>query len=77
MQWFAGGGTKHVHAAADSKAQEQAEEAKAAGNSAFSSGDFDAAVRHYSAAIQADPAKPVYHSNRAAAHLKVGWGSGR
>eukprot|EP00965_Chrysotila_dentata_P224633 6194298-Pleurochrysis_carterae.AAC.1 len=48
-----------------------AEKAKAAGNAAFKSGDYEAAVTHFSAAISADPASHVPYSNRSAAYAKL------
>ncbi|DBB16628.1 TPA: Amidase 1 [Trebouxia sp. C0006] len=49
----------------------KAEKYKTAANEAFKTGDFDGAITGYSQAIQADPANPVYFSNRAMAYLKV------
>ncbi|KAA6429725.1 MAG: hypothetical protein FRX49_00159 [Trebouxia sp. A1-2] len=49
----------------------KAEKYKTAANEAFKAGDFDGAITGYSQAIQADPANPVYFSNRAMAYLKV------
>lgn len=48
-----------------------ADKYKAQANEAFKAGDFDGAITGYSGAIQADPANPVYFSNRAMAYLKV------
>ena len=50
---------------------EQAERHKAAGNEAFKVQQYQAAVRHYSSAIEQDPSNSVYFSNRAMAFLKV------
>jgi stress-induced-phosphoprotein 1 len=44
---------------------------KAAGNASFSKGDYHDAVRQYSQAIELDPSKHVYFSNRAMARLKI------
>lgn len=56
-------------------ARSRAEAHKNAGNEAFKSGAFDAAVAQYSAAIEAAPpgdaAVSVYYSNRAMAYLKL------
>ncbi len=49
----------------------KAEKYKTRANEAFKAGDFDGAITGYSQAIQADPANPVYFSNRAMAYLKV------
>lgn len=59
------------HAAAGLQTEQPGEGAKGEGNTAFSAGNFDEAVRCYSRAIQADSSNPVYYSNRAMAHLKV------
>ncbi|GJE89529.1 RNA polymerase II-associated protein [Phanerochaete sordida] len=48
------------------------QDAKDKGNAAFKSGDFPAAIGHYTAAILADPRNPTYPLNRAAAYLKLG-----
>ncbi|KAJ9706817.1 hypothetical protein PVL29_002006 [Vitis rotundifolia] len=48
-----------------------AEEAKAKGNAAFSSGDFSAAVRHFSDAIALAPTNHVLYSNRSAAYASL------
>lgn len=41
------------------------------GNAAFASKDWTAAIEHYTAAINLDPTKPVYFSNRAQAYIKT------
>ncbi|EIN12462.1 hypothetical protein PUNSTDRAFT_141160 [Punctularia strigosozonata HHB-11173 SS5] len=46
--------------------------AKEKGNAAFKSGDYAAAIGHYTSAILADPKDPTYPLNRAAAYLKLG-----
>ncbi|KAI0345700.1 hypothetical protein BDW22DRAFT_1481920 [Trametopsis cervina] len=46
--------------------------AKEKGNAAFKSGDFVAAIGHYTAAIIAEPGNATYPLNRAAAYLKLG-----
>lgn len=48
-----------------------AEEAKAKGNAAFSSGDFAAAVGHFSDAIALAPENHVLYSNRSAAYASL------
>lgn len=48
-----------------------AEEAKAKGNAAFSSGDFAGAVKHFTEAISLAPSNHVLYSNRSAAHASL------
>ncbi|KAL9438735.1 hypothetical protein AB3S75_024416 [Citrus x aurantiifolia] len=48
-----------------------ADEAKAKGNAAFSSGDYEAAVRHFTEAISLSPDNHVLYSNRSAAHASL------
>ncbi|KAI4327089.1 hypothetical protein L6164_019590 [Bauhinia variegata] len=48
-----------------------ADEAKAKGNAAFSSGDFAAAIRHFSDAITLSPDNHVLYSNRSAAYASL------
>ncbi|EOA37530.1 hypothetical protein CARUB_v10011737mg [Capsella rubella] len=48
-----------------------AEEAKAKGNAAFSSGDFTSAIRHFTEAIDLAPTNHVLYSNRSAAHASL------
>ncbi|XP_057752286.1 hsp70-Hsp90 organizing protein 1-like [Arachis stenosperma] len=48
-----------------------ANEAKAKGNAAFSSGDYSAAVRHFSDAIALAPDNHVLYSNRSAAYASL------
>ncbi|KAJ0048056.1 hypothetical protein Pint_15937 [Pistacia integerrima] len=48
-----------------------AEEAKAKGNAAFSAGDHEAAVRHFSDAIALAPSNHVLYSNRSAAYASL------
>ncbi|GLT91019.1 hypothetical protein SLE2022_089290 [Rubroshorea leprosula] len=48
-----------------------AEEAKAKGNAAFSSGDFQAAIRHFTEAINLAPTNHVLYSNRSAAYASL------
>ncbi|CAN8294041.1 unnamed protein product [Cochlearia groenlandica] len=48
-----------------------AEEAKAKGNAAFSSGDFSSAVIHFTEAIDLAPTNHVLFSNRSAAHASL------
>jgi tetratricopeptide (TPR) repeat protein len=42
------------------------------GNAAFKSGDYPAAIGHYTSAILADGNDPTFPLNRAAAYLKLG-----
>ncbi|CAJ2650519.1 unnamed protein product [Trifolium pratense] len=48
-----------------------ADEAKAKGNAAFSSGDFATAIRHFSEAIDLSPNNHVLYSNRSAAYASL------
>jgi len=48
--------------------KDRAADAKAAGNKAFSAGQFSEAISHYSEAIKNDPAEHTYYSNRAASY---------
>ncbi|KAM1787762.1 hypothetical protein ACFX11_038125 [Malus domestica] len=48
-----------------------ADEAKAKGNAAFSSGDFTTAVNHFSEAIDLAPTNHVLYSNRSAAYASL------
>lgn len=48
-----------------------ADEAKARGNAAFSSGDYEAAVRHFTEAISLAPDNHVLYSNRSASHASL------
>ncbi|KAE9596787.1 hypothetical protein Lal_00008008 [Lupinus albus] len=48
-----------------------ADEAKAKGNAAFSSGDYTAAIRHFSDAISLSPTNHVLYSNRSAAYASL------
>ncbi|ESQ35603.1 hypothetical protein EUTSA_v10007205mg [Eutrema salsugineum] len=48
-----------------------ADEAKARGNAAFSSGDFTSAIRHFTEAIALAPTNHVLFSNRSAAHASL------
>ncbi|CAH2048067.1 unnamed protein product [Thlaspi arvense] len=48
-----------------------ADEAKAKGNAAFSSGDFTSAVNHFTDAINLAPTNHVLFSNRSAAHASL------
>jgi tetratricopeptide (TPR) repeat protein len=49
-----------------------AERAKAKGNKAFASGNFEDAIDHYSTAIDLDKGNPVLYSNRSAAYAGAG-----
>jgi stress-induced-phosphoprotein 1 len=40
---------------------------QAQGNAAFSNGDYTAAIKHFTAAIELDPSNHVLYSNRSAA----------
>ncbi|KAH9955231.1 hypothetical protein BC827DRAFT_1237872 [Russula dissimulans] len=44
---------------------------KEKGNAAFKTGDYAAAIGHYTAAALADPSDPTFFLNRAAAYLKL------
>lgn len=48
-----------------------ADEAKAKGNAAFSTGNFDEAVRHFTEAINLAPTNHVLYSNRSAAYASL------
>ncbi|KAM7260202.1 hypothetical protein ACFE04_015943 [Oxalis oulophora] len=48
-----------------------ADEAKAKGNSAFQSGDYAAAVKHFTDAINLSPTNHVLYSNRSAAYASL------
>ncbi|KAG5070137.1 hypothetical protein JHK85_002514 [Glycine max] len=48
-----------------------ADEAKAKGNAAFSSGDYPAAIHHFSDAIALAPSNHVLYSNRSAAYASL------
>lgn len=48
-----------------------ADEAKAKGNTAFSSGDFNAAIKHFTDAINLSPTNHVLYSNRSAAYASL------
>ncbi|PPR95714.1 hypothetical protein GOBAR_AA24950 [Gossypium barbadense] len=48
-----------------------ADEAKAKGNAAFSSGDFNAAIKHFTDAINLSPTNHVLYSNRSAAYASL------
>ncbi|KAE8730707.1 hypothetical protein F3Y22_tig00002890pilonHSYRG00035 [Hibiscus syriacus] len=48
-----------------------ADEAKAKGNAAFSSGDFNTAIKHFTEAINLAPTNHVLYSNRSAAYASL------
>ncbi|XP_022759056.1 hsp70-Hsp90 organizing protein 3-like [Durio zibethinus] len=48
-----------------------ADEAKAKGNAAFSSGDFNTAIKHFTEAINISPTNHVLYSNRSAAYASL------
>ena len=47
-------------------------EAKDAGNKDFTAGNYDAAAKHFTAAIENDPTDHVFYSNRSACYASVG-----
>lgn len=49
-----------------------AQEAKTSGNKEFVAGQFDAAAKHFTAAIEADPSDHVFYSNRSACYASMG-----
>ena len=49
-----------------------AAEAKTAGNTAFSAGQFGEAVKHFSTAIENDPTDNIFFSNRRRAAARAG-----
>ena len=49
----------------------QAEKHKNKGNDAFKSGNYQAAVECYGAAIDLNPNEPAYYTNRCIAYLKL------
>ncbi|KAG8374768.1 hypothetical protein BUALT_Bualt10G0030100 [Buddleja alternifolia] len=53
------------------KKEEGQEEAKAKGNAAFSSGNFNDAIRHFTDAINLSPTNHVLYSNRSAAYASL------
>mmetsp|Transcript_11027 Transcript_11027/g.23199 ORF Transcript_11027/g.23199 Transcript_11027/m.23199 type:complete len:771 (+) Transcript_11027:70-2382(+) len=55
----------------DTQRKERAQEHKAAGNEAFTAGEWLSAVEHFTKAIQEDPSDKVFFSNRSAANLKL------
>ncbi|XVF13314.1 hypothetical protein REPUB_Repub08aG0198100 [Reevesia pubescens] len=48
-----------------------ADEAKAKGNAAFSSGDFNTAIKHFTEAINLSPTNHVLYSNRSASYASL------
>ncbi|XP_021277356.1 hsp70-Hsp90 organizing protein 3-like [Herrania umbratica] len=48
-----------------------ADEAKAKGNAAFSSGDFNTAIKHFTEAVNLAPTNHVLYSNRSAAYASL------
>ncbi|KAK9323387.1 hypothetical protein V1517DRAFT_320616 [Lipomyces orientalis] len=55
----------------EDKAKAKANDLKAKGNTAFGKKDFKTALGYYTQAINADPAEPIFLSNRAACHLQL------
>jgi len=53
-------------------ASDRAKIAKDQGNAAFKTGDYPAAIGHYTSAILANADDPTFPLNRAAAYLKLG-----
>jgi len=52
--------------------KQKAEEFKNQGNTAYSAGNFNEAIKQYSKAIDSDPSNHVYFSNRSAAYAGLG-----
>ncbi|KAH7414150.1 hypothetical protein DE146DRAFT_639458 [Phaeosphaeria sp. MPI-PUGE-AT-0046c] len=52
--------------------KDEAERLKGLGNEAMKKKDYDAAIKHYSAALEVIPLNPIYLSNRAAAYSGQG-----
>ncbi len=44
---------------------------QAKGNAAFSAGNYEEAIQHFTAAIEKDPSNHVLYSNRSASHVRV------
>eukprot|EP00898_Chlorokybus_atmophyticus_P002336 jgi/Chlat1/3102/Chrsp21S03341 len=54
-----------------STSKSSADEAKDAGNAAFSGGRYEEAIEHYTVAISRDAKNAVYYGNRAMAYIKL------
>jgi stress-induced-phosphoprotein 1 len=48
-----------------------AAELKTLGNTAFSAGNFEEAIKHFSQAIEVDPSNHVLYSNRSASYCSL------
>ena len=44
---------------------------QAKGNAAFSAGNYEEAIQHFTAAIEKDPSNHVLYSNRSASHVRL------
>ena len=63
---------KHTNEQVTPEQRAAAAEHKALGNKEFVAGQFDAAAKHFTAAIEQDPTDHVFYSNRSACYASVG-----